>query len=95
MEKMHHPKADVDRMYLPRSSGGRGLTQLELTSNTSTIRLDAYLTKNNDPLLQIVKQHDKKKKLYSIKIEAVKFKSELDCSKFTPSDIEATTLYAK
>ena len=23
--KMHHPKADVDRLYLPREVGGRGL----------------------------------------------------------------------
>ena len=22
---MHHPKADMDRMYLPRNEGGRGL----------------------------------------------------------------------
>ena len=28
--KMNHPKADVDRLYLPRVNGGRGLTQVEL-----------------------------------------------------------------
>ena len=26
MERMNHPKADVERLYLPRKSGGRGLT---------------------------------------------------------------------
>ena len=25
----HHTKADVDRLYVPRKQGGRGLTQLE------------------------------------------------------------------
>ena len=30
MERMNHPKADMERMYLPREGGGRGLTQLEL-----------------------------------------------------------------
>jgi hypothetical protein len=25
----HHPKADVDRLYVPRKQGGRGLIQLE------------------------------------------------------------------
>ena len=25
----HHPKADVDRLYVPRKQGGRGLMQLE------------------------------------------------------------------
>ena len=28
---MHHPKADVDRLYIPRQKGGRGLIQLELS----------------------------------------------------------------
>ena len=40
---MHHPKADIHRLYLPRSSGGRGLTQLELSYKTSTIGLFRYL----------------------------------------------------
>ena len=31
MYRMHHPKADVDRLYLLRSEGGRGLIQIELT----------------------------------------------------------------
>ena len=42
-----------------------------------------------------MKQHDNKKKLYTIKKEAVKFKRELDYSEITPSDNEATTIYAK
>jgi len=25
----HHPNADVDRLYVPRKQGGRGLMQLE------------------------------------------------------------------
>lgn len=36
-----------------------------------------------------------RKKLYSIEKEAVKFKRELDYSEITPSDNEATTIYAK
>ena len=36
---MHHPKADIHRLYFPRSSGGRGLTQLELSYKTLTIGL--------------------------------------------------------
>ena len=27
----HHPKADVDSLYVPRQQGGRGLLQLEET----------------------------------------------------------------
>ena len=34
---MHHPKADIHRLYLQRSNRGRSLTQLELSYKTSTI----------------------------------------------------------
>jgi hypothetical protein len=27
--KMHHPKADIDRLYVKRKEGGRGLVQVE------------------------------------------------------------------
>ena len=43
MHKMHHPKADVDRMSLPRKEGGRELFQSECTYMTSSIGLDKYL----------------------------------------------------
>ena len=58
MEKMQNPKADVDRLYLPRAEGGRGLAQLELTFKSTTIGLDTYLTSTEDPLLQQVKHHE-------------------------------------
>ena len=90
MAKMHHPKADVDRLYLPRSSGGRGLIQLELTLKTTTIGLDAYLTKTDDPLLRIVKHQ-----FYSISKEADTFKKELDAPEIAPTESEGTTTYAK
>ena len=41
--RMYHPKVDVHRLYLPRSNGGRGLTQLELSYKASTIGLFRYL----------------------------------------------------
>ena len=50
---MHHPKADMDRMYLPRNEGGRGLIQLEMAYKTATMGLDTYLDTKNDPLLVI------------------------------------------
>jgi hypothetical protein len=31
MYKMHHPKADTDRLYVKREEGGRGLLQTEAT----------------------------------------------------------------
>ena len=41
---MHHPKADVDRLYIPKNEGRRGMTQLEfsykhqLLINTNTLQ---------------------------------------------------------
>ena len=29
-ERMHHPKADADRLCAPTNEGGRGLPQLEI-----------------------------------------------------------------
>ena len=43
MYKVHHPKSDVDRLYLPRTERGRGLVQLGLSYKTTTIGLDKYL----------------------------------------------------
>ena len=45
MYKTHHPKSDVDRLYLPRTEGGkcRGLIQLELSYETTIIGPDKYL----------------------------------------------------
>ena len=48
MAKMHHPKADVDRLYSPRKAGGRGLVQLEITYKTTTIDLNTYLNNKDD-----------------------------------------------
>jgi len=30
MYKMHHPEPDIDRLYVKRKEGGRGLEQLEV-----------------------------------------------------------------
>ena len=48
IERMHHQRADVDRMYLPRNMGSRGLIQLEITYKAGTIGLDTYLNTTTD-----------------------------------------------
>ena len=37
MHRMHHPKSNVNRLYLPRKEGGRGLVQIELSLKMSII----------------------------------------------------------
>jgi len=37
MYKIHHPKADIDRLYVQRKGGGRGLLQIEVTYKAEII----------------------------------------------------------
>jgi hypothetical protein len=53
----HHPKADVDRLYVPREDGGRGLMRIEGAYITEVIKLKEYVEHTEDPLMQIVRTH--------------------------------------
>ena len=74
--KIHHPKSDVGRLYLPRTEGGRGLIQLELSYKSTTNGLDKCLQETQDTLLHFVKDHDDRKSLYSISRQSMKFSRE-------------------
>ena len=64
LNRMHHPKADVSRMYIPRKEG-RGMINLEMTYKTTTISSNSNLESSQDRMLHAVLQHEKKKKLHS------------------------------
>ena len=53
----HHPKADVDRLYVPKKQGGRGLMQLEATHAVEITKLVEYVNRKEDPLIQVVRTH--------------------------------------
>ena len=53
----HHPKADVDRLYVPRKQGGRGLMQLEAAYAVEITKLAEYVDRKEDPLIQVVRTH--------------------------------------
>ena len=95
MYKMHHPKSDVDRLYLPRIEGGRGLIKLELSYKTTTIGLDKYLQETQDTLLHFVKDHDDKRSLYSISRQSTKFSRELEMPAISSAENETCTTYAR
>ena len=92
---MHHPKADVERMYLPRKIGGRGLTQLEMAYKTTTVGLNTYLQKTEDALLTLVYQHERNKKLYSVQKEAEKYVREINIPEVIRKENEKITNFAK
>ena len=80
LNRMHHPKADVNRMYVPIKEGGRGTKNLEMYFKTTTIGLNTYLLSSDDRMLKLalVLQHEKKKKLHSVTKKSRKFKFQLN-----------------
>jgi hypothetical protein len=60
MYKMLHPKADIDRLYVKRREGGRGLVQVEAVYKAEIINIVKYLNTNykEDQFVSIVKNHE-------------------------------------
>jgi len=57
--KIHHPKADVDRLYVKRKEGRRGLVQIEAAYKAEIINIAEYLNTNyKDQFVNIVKSHE-------------------------------------
>jgi hypothetical protein len=50
----HHPKKEVDCLYVPRKQGGRCLIQLQEVYTVEITKLVEYLDSKEDPLLHIV-----------------------------------------
>ena len=46
MYKMDHPKADIDRLYVKRKEGGRGLVQIEAAYEAEIMNIAEYLKIN-------------------------------------------------
>ena len=57
IHEQHHPKADVDRLYVPRKQGGRGLVQLEAAHAVEITKLMQYEDRKEDPLIQVFRTH--------------------------------------
>ena len=58
MHKAPHPKSNVDRLYISRKEGGRGLCSIEDTIETSKIGLESYITVTNERLLSAAQKSD-------------------------------------
>ena len=43
MYKMHHTNADIDRLYVKRKGGGRGLLQTKVMHKAEAINIAEYL----------------------------------------------------
>ena len=82
MQKMLHPKADVERLYIPRKDGGRGLIEVETAFKTGTIGLDHYLKHKDGRYPKQLLEHDRPKAINSIIRNSPKFKREVTMPEF-------------
>jgi hypothetical protein len=53
-----HPNSSVQRIYLPRNMGGRGLLSLERMHDRMVIAMASRVAVSTDPLLQSVRVHE-------------------------------------
>ena len=57
MHKALHPRDDVDRLYVPRKEGGRGLASIEDSVDTSIQRLEDYIEKHERGLITVIRNN--------------------------------------
>ena len=55
MHKALHPRDDVDRLYVSRKEGGRGLASIEDSVDASIQRLEDYIQKHDGRLIRAIK----------------------------------------
>ena len=57
MHKALHPRPDVERLYVPRKEGGRGLANIEDSVDTSIQRLVDYIEKHERGLIPAIRNN--------------------------------------
>ena len=78
MQNMLHPKVDVERLYIPRKDGERGLIDVKAAFKTVTIGLDHYLKHEEGQYPKKVLEHEQSTTKNSISKNATKkFKREV------------------
>ena len=55
MHKALHPRDDVDRLYVSRKEGGRGLASIEDTVDASIQQLEDYIEKHERGLITTIR----------------------------------------
>ena len=94
--KAHHPKASVDRLYLKRVDGGRGLLQIEESYQLAVIGLATYLeSQPADNMLSAALKFDKKRGNRSIAKLSKSFMNEADTTISEPIEGAEPAFMAK
>ena len=64
IEKQKKIRADVDRLYIKRKDGGRGLLELQSLHQQSILSLTEYIRSENGRLIQMVRKNDDLKRKF-------------------------------
>lgn len=86
--KIHHPKDNVDRIYMRRLDGGRGLLELEEAFETAIMGLSEYIKEEKDELVKIIKKQDEARAKYSITKEAARIRMKYDTNEETSRNMK-------
>lgn len=76
MHKALHPKSDVDRLYLPRKNGGRGLLNIEDTVEQAKVSLDNYVESSLEEFLVAARNVSDRGEVEDVKIFKERKKGE-------------------
>ena len=57
MHKASHPRDDVERLFVPRKEGGRGLASIEDSVDTSIQPLEDYIEKHEGGLITAIRNN--------------------------------------
>ena len=57
MHKALYSRDDVDRLYVSRKEGGRGLTSIEDSVDASIQRLEGYIEKHDGGLITAIRNN--------------------------------------
>ena len=62
MHKALHPRDDVDKLYVSRKEGGKGLTSTEDSIDASIQRLEDYIEKREERLITATRNNTDNKR---------------------------------
>ncbi|KAL1446158.1 hypothetical protein WDU94_008911 [Cyamophila willieti] len=56
--RVHHPRACVERLYVPRRNGGRGLLNIQKLHNAQVIKMKNYFNNSDNPMHEILRNNN-------------------------------------
>jgi hypothetical protein len=65
------PKVDINRLYIKRQSGGRGMVEMESAYNAAIVGLCKYIKQGEERFTRSVQEYDAKKTKYSLQKQLI------------------------